>query len=191
MYNDVLVLNKFYIPIHIVSYQEALSRLFSSKAKALDNNFCTYSFNEWVTFSSKIDSDCFNKIKTINYKIAIPEVIVLNNCTKLNNKYVKYSKQNVYERDNYTCQYCGKKYNKSYLTKDHVIPKSAGGLETWSNIVTCCKYCNVIKANKSLNEINMTLINKPTNPKWISPNHKIRKGNSCKSWMFFEKRFDG
>ena len=60
----------------------------------------------------------------------------------------------VYERDNYTCRYCGSKEN---LTLDHVIPQSKGGEDSIDNLVTACKSCNSRKKDRTPEEAGMTL----------------------------------
>jgi len=65
------------------------------------------------------------------------------------------------KRDNYSCVYCGSKKN---LTIDHLIPKSKGGGNSWDNLVTCCSPCNIKKGDKLLNDTNMRLQKKPTEP---------------------------
>lgn len=64
-------------------------------------------------------------------------------------------------RDNYACQYCGK---KSDLTIDHVIPRSKGGQDAWENVVVACLRCNVTKGNRSLKEVGLELKTKPCRP---------------------------
>ena len=67
----------------------------------------------------------------------------------------------IYKRDDYECQYCGTKHN---LTIDHVIPRSKGGKDTWDNLVACCTTCNVKKGNKSLKEMGWKPKNIPKAP---------------------------
>src|SRR5262245_29743140 len=55
---------------------------------------------------------------------------------------IRFSRLNIYARDAFTCQYCGQRFLSEDLTFDHVVPRSAGGVTTWDNIVTCCVPCN-------------------------------------------------
>ena len=64
-------------------------------------------------------------------------------------------------RDGYTCVYCGSKKN---LTIDHILPKSKGGGNTWSNLVTCCSPCNLKKGDKLLHESGLRIITPPSEP---------------------------
>jgi 5-methylcytosine-specific restriction endonuclease McrA len=87
------------------------------------------------------------------------------------------------KRDNYSCVYCG---SKKDLTIDHVIPKSKGGQNTWNNLVTCCSPCNLKKGDKSLNDINMRMIKKPTEPTIFSDS----MGQYLqKVWTDYQKEF--
>jgi 5-methylcytosine-specific restriction endonuclease McrA len=61
----------------------------------------------------------------------------------------RFSKNNLYVRDLYTCQYCNTPYTKSNLTLDHVVPISKGGKTRWTNIVAACGPCNSHKGNKT------------------------------------------
>ena len=77
---------------------------------------------------------------------------------------VSFNRDNVYMRDNYTCQYCGRE--KKDLTYDHVIPRSRGGRTTWDNIVTSCVSCNYKKGCKTPEQAGMTLKSAPDRPTW-------------------------
>jgi 5-methylcytosine-specific restriction endonuclease McrA len=72
------------------------------------------------------------------------------------------TRREVFRRDNYTCQYCGK-YSLN-LTIDHVIPRHLGGRHIWSNVVTACASCNHRKGGRRLAEANMTLHHSPCEP---------------------------
>jgi len=56
----------------------------------------------------------------------------------------------VFKRDEFTCQYCGRKPPEVILHVDHIIPVSEGGLDDISNLITSCKDCNLGKSNTSL-----------------------------------------
>jgi 5-methylcytosine-specific restriction endonuclease McrA len=73
----------------------------------------------------------------------------------------KPSRAMIYKRDNYTCQYCGA---TKHLTIDHVVPKSKGGGEDWSNLAVACSKCNTSKGNKLLEQTGMKLARKPMPP---------------------------
>ncbi len=73
-------------------------------------------------------------------------VDLINDVPALTNK-------RLFKRDNHMCMYCGDKLWDCELTRDHVVPVSRGGADTWENVVTACRECNHRKADKSLKEI--------------------------------------
>jgi 5-methylcytosine-specific restriction endonuclease McrA len=93
-------------------------------------------------------------------KYEVPKVLCLKTFVK-NRPRVTPSRKNIIERDNNTCQYCGKTFVSSELTMDHVHPKSKGGERTWQNIVTSCFKCNQKKANRTPEEAGMELLSEP------------------------------
>jgi 5-methylcytosine-specific restriction endonuclease McrA len=123
--------------------------------------------------------------------IAIPEIIVLMKYNKLPTRDVKYSRENVFHRDHYTCQYCGNVFHVKELTVDHILPRDLGGRTLWNNITTACKPCNNKKANKTPEKAGMVLLHKPTKPQWLNPITNARgKTSICKSWLRFMDRVD-
>jgi len=97
--------------------------------------------------------------------MAIPLVIRLVKAIRnLWKKEVPWSKVNVHVRDNYTCQYCGKKLHKNKVTIDHVIPRAQGGKNGWENCVTACFDCNNKKEDRTPSQANMSLLKKPFKP---------------------------
>jgi 5-methylcytosine-specific restriction endonuclease McrA len=75
---------------------------------------------------------------------------------------VKLSRREVFRRDHYTCQYCGRKDGR--LTLDHVVPRHMGGQHSWTNVVTACEACNARKGGRTLEEAHMQLLHPPREP---------------------------
>lgn len=103
--------------------------------------------------------------------IPVPAVARTTNYWRPFNKvHVKLSRKNLFTRDNYSCQYCGKYLHTNQLTYDHIIPKSRfknhKDSTSWTNIVTACRKCNIKKANKTPKEANMALLSTPISPKF-------------------------
>ena len=73
----------------------------------------------------------------------------------------------LFARDRHICMYCGEKYSKQYLSRDHVIPRGKGGLDTWANVVTACRPCNLKKACRTPEEAKMPLLALPFAPSHI------------------------
>jgi 5-methylcytosine-specific restriction endonuclease McrA len=72
--------------------------------------------------------------------------------------------RNLFRRDLNICAYCGKKFVESQLTKDHIIPVSRGGPNTWTNCVTACLKCNNYKDSSLLSDCGMELLYVPYVP---------------------------
>jgi len=98
-------------------------------------------------------------------KTNIPAILRLKYQAKFPWKPIPFSKENMFKRDYFTCQYCGKSFFHTSLTIDHINPKKLGGKNGWLNCTTSCWICNNKKGSKTLEEFGMKLINKPFVPK--------------------------
>ena len=58
----------------------------------------------------------------------------------------------IFERDGWTCQYCGEKVVKENATLDHYVPQVKGGTHAKANLRTCCLVCNGVKSGKLFDE---------------------------------------
>ncbi|PKN25605.1 MAG: HNH endonuclease, partial [Deltaproteobacteria bacterium HGW-Deltaproteobacteria-22] len=92
---------------------------------------------------------------------------------------------NIYIRDHFTCQYCGRKPPREELTIDHVLPKSRGGRSEWENVVLACQRCNAKKGNKLLEYAPMTLIRPPKRPHWLTIIRESLNGAERPLWQKF------
>ena len=70
----------------------------------------------------------------------------------------------LFARDNYLCLYCGHAFAEHQLTRDHIVPVSAGGRDEWENVVSACRPCNHHKDNHALADIGMRLLAVPYIP---------------------------
>ena len=78
-----------------------------------------------------------------------------------------FTRFNVFLRDNFTCQYCAKKFPANDLTFDHLVPRCLHGKTTWQNVVSACTTCNLRKGRKLLQNTDMKLLKKPMQPNSI------------------------
>ena len=85
---------------------------------------------------------------------------------------MRANRSRIYKRDNHECVYCG---SKKDLTLDHVIPKSKGGSNEWTNLVTSCFKCNLKKGNKTPEEAKMVMKYKPFAPTLVNENGILNK----------------
>jgi len=73
----------------------------------------------------------------------------------------------LFSRDNFTCLYCGERYRRSQLTRDHVFPQGRGGQDVWENVVTACAHCNTRKGCLTPEEAEMPLLALPFAPSHV------------------------
>jgi len=141
--HSVLVLNQNYEPLNICHVRRALTLLYQSRAEMLENGY--------------------GYIHTANEEVPIPSVIRLPYLVKRPfHTTRKISRAEIFNRDQFTCQYCGKQTRQ--LTLDHVIPRYRGGQHTWENVVSACAPCNRRKAGRTPEEANMKLHKIPAPP---------------------------
>src|SRR5262245_1941757 len=159
----VLVLNRSYFPVHVTSVRRALCLLYQGIAKVVDHQYRTFDFNSWSDLSSALHDDTVSLVDRV---IRVPRVILLVAYDRVPKRQVRFSRFNVFARDNNTCQYCGEKFPRSELNLDHVIPRSRGGLSTWENVVCSCFTCNRVKGGQMPEEARMRLIRKPFRQEW-------------------------
>ncbi len=77
----------------------------------------------------------------------------------------------LFARDDYACMYCGRHRSelrgRQFLTRDHILPTSRGGDNTWDNVVTSCSPCNNRKGNRTPEEAGMALLTDPGEPNYV------------------------
>jgi 5-methylcytosine-specific restriction endonuclease McrA len=144
---QVLLLNISYEPVKVIHWERAITMLFLGKVEVIEE------YNR--------------EVHSVSFTFKLPSVVRLLKMIKKNKGQVKFSRQNIYARDHYRCQYCGGRFQTEDLTYDHILPKSRGGKTVWENIVTCCMECNRKKGVRTPREASMTLIRKPVRPTWI------------------------
>lgn len=166
----VLVLNRLWQAVNIIGARRAFGLLARGHAQVVFNdeeNFRTFSMLDWMDFSaSNPPRTALDTVHTPTRTIRLPRVILLTFFDKLPCKELKLTRNNVFERDKNTCQYCARVLPREQLNLDHVIPRDAGGKTTWENIVCSCIPCNSRKANRLPHVAHMRLIRKPARPKW-------------------------
>jgi 5-methylcytosine-specific restriction endonuclease McrA len=167
MSRPTLVLNKHWSPIQTAPVQEALSLVAKGSAKIIDpKTFEAHDLLSWNDVSKAKGQFEDSVIRSARLSLVAPEVIVLTGYEGLAVRSVVFSRKSLFKRDRYTCQYCGKQPGPSELTIDHVMPKSRGGISSWTNCVLACVECNKFKANRTPDEAKMTLRKVPKKPSW-------------------------
>lgn len=143
---QALLLNNTYEPIKIISWQKAIILSFKKKVDVIEE------YDSYLIRSEKLT-------------FKMPAVVRLYCYVNVRKHHtLRFSKENIFFRDNYRCTYCGIQFSKNSLTLDHVIPLSKGGEKTWNNIVTACHPCNNKKGDRVLEQTELKLLKKPVKP---------------------------
>jgi len=193
--SNTLVLNRSWMAVQVTSVKRAINLLYQGFAKVVDEDFQVYDFENWADVSQQmVQTEESEFICSTSLKIKIPRVIVLVFYDKLPKRQVRFSRKNIFERDNYTCQYCGNRppsrnkikwMEKNQLNLDHVVPRSKGGKTIWTNIVTSCYDCNYKKGSKTLDQLGWKLKKRPKVPKWHPTVNLSMKLVPHKQWVNF------
>lgn len=162
LYSSVLILNLNYEPINICNVRRAVVLLGKGKAELLENGR--------------------GEIHTPSLIMAIPSVIRLVYLVRRPFAKRKLSKKEIFLRDRYTCQYCGKQTRE--LTLDHVIPRRQAGGHSWENIVSACIPCNRRKAAHTPAQAEMTLLRRPKAP-YPNPYYVLHNRTILEEWRKF------
>ncbi|MFN8559035.1 MAG: HNH endonuclease [Dehalococcoidia bacterium] len=138
----VLVLNQNYEPLHVCNARRAFILVDRGKAEVLEHGD--------------------GALRSASSSFPMPSVIRLVYLIRRPRPQVRLTRREVFQRDRYTCQYCGKQGRD--LTLDHVMPRHRGGKHTWDNLVAACKVCNHRKAGRTPAEAKMRLLHEPHRP---------------------------
>lgn len=167
---NVLVLNRLYMAIRVVSARRAFSMLARNLAEVIsidEGRFANYDFDSWTELSEyrELFDDHTDWVHTVRMRIAVPKIIRVFGYDRLPMQEVKLNRRNIYARDHNTCQYCGERHPTGELSLDHITPRSQGGQSSWSNLVCCCVHCNARKGGRTPVQARMSLIRKPVKPR--------------------------
>lgn len=142
LHSAVLVLNQNYEVLNVCSARRAFVLLDRGKAEILEA------------------TDAM--LHSASRSFPLPSVIRLVYMIKRPRPQLRLSRREVFARDRYTCQYCGKQTKD--LTLDHVVPRHRGGKHSWENLVSACRACNHRKAGRTPHEARMQLLREPFQP---------------------------
>jgi 5-methylcytosine-specific restriction endonuclease McrA len=180
--SSVLVLNRSYLPVHVTSVRRAFALLYQGIARAIDEQYQTFDFEEWRQLAVAREAEA---IGTPRGAIRVPRVIVLVAFDRLPRRHVRFSRINLMARDGFQCQYCGTRPTRSELNLDHVVPRSLGGRSTWENVVTSCVDCNRRKGGRTPRQAGMRLLTRPTRPRWTPLMNLMLSSVRYKEWRPF------
>lgn len=123
-----------YFPLSLWSWQDSIKAVFLDR----------------VNIVSEYD----RTVHSPTMEMRLPSVIALKEYVRLDRR-PAFTRFNVFLRDSFRCQYCGVGFPSEELTFDHLIPRSRGGRTSWTNVVTACQRCNLVKGNRTPGECRM------------------------------------
>ena len=144
MSTRTLLLTAWYFPLRILRWQDAVKMVYEGTVDVL--------------------AEYDEELRSPSVTWHTPAVVRLRRSVGRYKKGVKFSRMNVYQRDRFTCQYCGVKFPWNELTYDHLVPRARGGRTNFLNIVTACKRCNSKKGHLTCDEAGMFPRNAPVHP---------------------------
>lgn len=197
----VLVLNRMYVAMRVVSARRAFCLLARNIAEVIhvesqrdesgawvNGQFVTYDFESWTEISlmaRELERDRHDWVRTPRIELAVPRIIRLLGYERLPEQTVKLNRRNLFARDRNQCQYCGRHFPTADLSIDHVLPRAQGGGDTWDNLVCACIRCNARKGGRTPDQAGMKLFRKPERPK-RNPLIALRLGHEkYQSWKAF------
>jgi len=160
-----LLLSANYFPLRIISWERAVKMRFEETADVI------------AEYAEEISSP------SVTWRV--PAVIRERRLTKVKQA-IRFSRTNVYLRDGYRCQYCGRRLEARQLTYDHVVPRCQGGKTEWTNIVAACRACNFKKGGRETDEAGMFPLRAPVRPKWLPAQPAlIDRSSAPVEWLAF------
>lgn len=167
--HDVLLLNANYEPLNVCHVRRAVTLVLLGKAEIIEES-------DKALYSS-------------HGALSAPSVVKMRYHVRRPIPQLRLSRHSILARDNHTCQYCG---SKKDLTIDHVVPRWCGGPQAWDNLVACCRKCNLKKGDKTPQQANMKLRNRPRRPHYVPylSLPKYLKAIQRSEWQFYLPVFD-
>lgn len=167
---ETLVLNLKYQPVARVSWQRAITLLFAGKVEVVD------------TYEDRT-------IRSVSFEVRMPSVVRFLCGLAWRKPAVRFSRENVYLRDEGRCQYCTRTVSRAEATFDHVVPRRLAGHTGWDNIVIACVPCNQRKGGRTPDQAGMKLLRQPFKPQKLKDTFRFtftwEKGQplAWKNWL--------
>jgi 5-methylcytosine-specific restriction endonuclease McrA len=167
----VLLLNASYVPLRTISVRDAVDLMMRGVAHAVDGVAA--------------------RLRTPSTVFEVPSVLRMRYYVNVPQRGAVWSRRGVMARDQYTCVYCGvipgdnrrgHAVKRADLTVDHLIPRSKGGGNTWSNTACACRWCNHRKADRTPHEAGMKLRWEPRRPR---VNYIVASGEIPEEWKVY------
>jgi 5-methylcytosine-specific restriction endonuclease McrA len=132
----------------------------------------------------------FDAVWLVEGVVRIPRVVLLVSFDRVPQRRVRFSRHNIFVRDANTCQYCARRFARSELNLDHVVPRCRGGRTTWENVVCSCIECNRRKGGTDPAAAGMKLIRLPQRPAWSPFVAKQFGVSGYREWVPFLRAVD-
>lgn len=167
---DTLVLSSFYEPVARIGWQRAITLTLAGKVEVVEE------YKE-------------RAIRSLHLSFQMPSVVRFVRAPAGYKKSVRFSRENVYLRDQGRCQYCARAVVRAAATYDHVMPKAQGGRTSWENVVIACEPCNQHKGGRTPTQAKMALRSVPVKPKKLASALRIRTAfsdgmpQSWRTWL--------
>ncbi|MAT81699.1 MAG: HNH endonuclease [Phycisphaerae bacterium] len=187
----VLVLNRGYTALRVISVRQAFVLLFRQIAEVISVNqgrYETFDISSWIEIADlqrQFECGDHDWIRAASRYVAAPRIIRLTSSNRQPDFHVRLNRRNLFARDRNRCQYCGKKFSLAELSIDHVVPISRGGANTWDNLVCACIRCNTRKGSRTPREAGLNLITSPRQPRHCPDRALSLRRKQYEEWKVF------
>ena len=158
---NCLALNASYEPLTIIPSRRAIRLVLDRKAEVLEED------GRRLFRSVRLRHPCPAVIRLVRY-VHVPRRFR----RQVTNTFL-------FARDGYACQYCRRHRAalrpREFLTRDHILPISRGGDNSWENVVTACSSCNHRKGSRLPREAGMRLLSRPVEPDHVQLVWAVRR----------------
>ena len=164
MSKRTLLLTPWMAPHKIISWERAVILWFLDKVEVLE--------------------EYEDVVRSPSISLRTPAVVRLKKAIRSAKQVVRFSRMNVFARDDFRCQYCGVKKTARELNYDHVVPRKHGGKTVWENIVSSCYACNDRKGSRTPEQAGVVLKKQPIRPRSlpIAVTFRFRDDEMCELW---------
>lgn len=169
MKHRTLLLSPWYMPMQVIPWEAAIKMRYEVTVDVV------------VEYAAEVRSP------SVTWNV--PAVVRLRKLERNVSRGVKYSRTAVYQRDGFSCQYCGGRFAFRELTRDHVVPRAHGGRTTWENTVAACKECNQLKADRTCDEAGMWPKHAPKRPAFLGYSPPVLGSDIPPEWEGFTTGF--
>lgn len=182
----VLVLNRQWQAIAVISPAEAFAHMSAGNADALDIAphlaMTPTPLEQWMNLEIRPHD---RHIGTSRRSVRVPTIVVLRAFARVPLYLPKFSLKTIYQRDQGICQYSGRQLKPSEASIDHIIPRSRGGDTSWENCVLAERKLNSQKGARTPEEAGLKLIRRPIIPRPVPVTITLKNLLGIEEWNYF------